>query len=76
MEEDPPEHLHLPNRIWRVERRLEDIEKKLDRFEEHFERLARSPFLNGTGRSIVYVLVMVIVALITGTSVNLSGLLK
>lgn len=67
---------NLQNRAWRAERRLDDLERRLDRLEIRVERLERRPMLDPTSKFIIYGLVMVIVALITGTSVNISGLLK
>jgi hypothetical protein len=60
---------NVSNRLWRIERRLDDLDKKME---------ARPPssFADSTIRFIIYGLVVAIVALGTGTAVNLSGLLK
>lgn len=67
---------NIANRMWRAERRLEELERHIMKLEVRAERLEQRYLPDATMKTIIYIVVAAIVALVTGTSVNLSGLLK
>lgn len=67
---------NLANRMWRAERRLDELERSIAKLELRAERLEQRYMPDTTMRMIIYTVIAIVVALITGTSVNLSGLLK
>lgn len=75
MDERTPES-SLANRMWRAERRLDELERSIAKLELRAERLEQRYMPDTTMRMIIYTVIAIVVALITGTSVNLSGLLK
>lgn len=66
----------LANRMWRAERRLDELERSIAKLELRAERLEQRYMPDTTMKMVIYTVIAVIVALVTGTSVNLSGLLK
>ena len=67
---------NLANRMWRAERRLDELERTIVKLEIRAEKLEQRYLPDTTMRMIIYTVIAIVVALVTGTSVNLSGLLK